>query len=58
MRIKGWDFIKPQRMHKVHHKVSQRKYLIFMNIENIFKTVLDCSFQVHTALVPGLLESD
>ena len=28
-----------------------------MNIEIIFKTVLDCSFQVHTALGPGLLES-
>lgn len=28
-----------------------------MDIEKIFKTVLDCSFQVHTALGPGLLES-
>ncbi|HZK92701.1 MAG TPA: GxxExxY protein [Prolixibacteraceae bacterium] len=28
-----------------------------MYIEGIFKTVLDCSFQVHTALGPGLLES-
>ncbi|MFC1731792.1 GxxExxY protein [candidate division KSB1 bacterium] len=28
-----------------------------MNIEEIFKMVLDCSFQVHTALGPGLLES-
>lgn len=28
-----------------------------MEIEGIFKTVLDCSFQVHTALGPGLLES-
>ena len=28
-----------------------------MNIEAIFKTVLDCSFKVHTALGPGLLES-
>jgi GxxExxY protein len=28
-----------------------------MNIENIFKKVLDCSFKVHTALGPGLLES-
>ena len=28
-----------------------------MNIEKMFKTVLDCSFQVHTALGPGLLES-
>ena len=28
-----------------------------MNIERIFKTVLDCSFKVHTALGPGLLES-
>ena len=28
-----------------------------MNLEEIFKTVLDCSFRVHTALGPGLLES-
>ena len=28
-----------------------------MNIEIVFKKVLDCSFQVHTALGPGLLES-
>ncbi|MBI9062459.1 MAG: GxxExxY protein [Marinilabiliaceae bacterium] len=28
-----------------------------MDIEKVFKTVLDSSFQVHTALGPGLLES-
>jgi GxxExxY protein len=28
-----------------------------MNREEIFKKVLDCSFLVHTALGPGLLES-
>ena len=28
-----------------------------MNIEKIFKTVLNCSFKVHTSLGPGLLES-
>jgi len=28
-----------------------------MHIENVFKTVLDCSFKIHTALGPGLLES-
>jgi GxxExxY protein len=28
-----------------------------MDTEEIFKTVLDCSFQVHTELGPGLLES-
>lgn len=28
-----------------------------MDIEKIFKTVLDCSFSVHSALGPGLLES-
>ena len=28
-----------------------------MNREEIFKTVLDCSFKVHSALGPGLLES-
>ena len=28
-----------------------------MDIEKIFKMILDCSFKVHTALGPGLLES-
>jgi GxxExxY protein len=28
-----------------------------LNEEEIFKKVLDCSFKVHTALGPGLLES-
>ena len=28
-----------------------------MNNEEIFKKILDCSFMVHTALGPGLLES-
>ena len=28
-----------------------------MELEKIFKTVLDCSFKVHTSLGPGLLES-
>jgi GxxExxY protein len=28
-----------------------------MNIEEVFKRVLDCSFEVHTELGPGLLES-
>ena len=28
-----------------------------MDIELIFKKVLDCAFEVHTALGPGLLES-
>ena len=28
-----------------------------MDIEKVFKIVLDCSFQVHTGLGPGLLES-
>lgn len=28
-----------------------------MNEEEIFKKILDCSFKVHTALGPGLLES-
>jgi len=28
-----------------------------MDIEKIFKIVLDCSFKVHSALGPGLLES-
>lgn len=29
----------------------------YMDIEKIFKKVLDCSFKVHSALGPGLLES-
>lgn len=28
-----------------------------MNVEEVFRMVLDCSFKVHTALGPGLLES-
>ncbi len=28
-----------------------------MNVEKILKSVLDCSFRVHSALGPGLLES-
>jgi len=28
-----------------------------MDRENVFKRILDCSFKVHTALGPGLLES-
>ncbi len=28
-----------------------------MDIEKVFKTILDCSFKVHTELGPGLLES-
>jgi GxxExxY protein len=28
-----------------------------VDIEKLFKTVLDCSFEVHSALGPGLLES-
>ena len=28
-----------------------------MYIEKVFKNILDCSFKVHTALGPGLLES-
>jgi len=28
-----------------------------MNAEEIFKQILDCSFRVHSALGPGLLES-
>jgi GxxExxY protein len=31
--------------------------MIPMNIEDVFRKVLDCSFKIHTALGPGLLES-
>jgi GxxExxY protein len=30
---------------------------VIMTREDVFKNVLDCSFKVHTALGPGLLES-
>ena len=43
-------------MLKGFHKGHQEKTKI-MDIERIFKTVLDCSFRVHSALGPGLLES-
>lgn len=46
------------------HKGTQRKALSntkvkskIVNIEKVFKQVLDCSFKVHSALGPGLLES-
>ena len=45
---------------KYHKGISQsntKEKLTMMNIEGIFKKVLDCSFQVHTILGPGLLES-
>lgn len=44
----------PQRRTKgftKEHKVME------MNKEEVFKRILDCSFQVHNALGPGLLES-
>ena len=28
-----------------------------INVEDVFRNVLDCSFKIHTALGPGLLES-
>ena len=47
-----------------YHKVTQRKTRsdtkaksTIMNREEVFKHVLDCSFKVHSALGPGLLES-
>lgn len=33
------------------------KHISMLNREEVFKKVLDCSFAVHTALGPGLLES-
>ena len=42
--------------HKGIHKVTLRKYII-MNREECFRKVLACSFKVHSALGPGLLES-
>ena len=38
--------------HEVHKVKSQ-----VMDIEDIFRKVLDCSFRIHSALGPGLLES-
>lgn len=43
-------------MHKVHSQRNTKKMNV-MDIETIFKKVLDCSFKVHTQLGPGLLES-
>lgn len=47
-----------------HHKGTQRKTRSITKVkstnmerEKIFKKVLDCSFKVHSALGPGLLES-
>ena len=48
--------MKPQRRTKYIAK-DHKERMIIMDIEKIFKKVLDCSFQVHTALGPGLLES-
>jgi GxxExxY protein len=50
--------ILPQRRTKVNtkeHKVELK--IVAMTKEEVFKKVLDCSFQVHSALGPGLLES-
>jgi GxxExxY protein len=59
-----WLFFLTTKYHKGFHRVPQRifnndckYYLKIMNIEEIFKKVLDSSFQVHTGLGPGLLES-
>jgi GxxExxY protein len=43
---------------KVHEGEKNKSLkLLIMNTEEIFRKVLDCSFLVHTALGPGLLES-
>lgn len=52
-----FDVFLPQRILKGNHKGAPRKSKFIMEIEKVFKKVLDCSFQVHTALGPGLLES-
>ena len=43
--------------HTKYFTKLHKEKMIFMDIEKIFKTVLDCSFQVHTSLGPGLHES-
>jgi len=45
-----------QRNTKENTKYHKDKVKV-MDIEKIFKQVLDCSFKVHSALSPGLLES-
>jgi len=40
---------------RIFTKVHKGKY--YMNLEEVFKKVLDSSFQVHSELGPGLLES-
>jgi GxxExxY protein len=44
--------------HNVVQSIAQRhiRGKIKLDIEKIFKMILDCSFKVHTALGPGLLE--
>lgn len=51
-------------MKKFNHEVAQRTSRSYtkgkiniMDLEKVFKQVLDSSFQVHTGLGPGLLES-
>jgi GxxExxY protein len=53
-RLRGYFFL-PRSITKYvtkYHKENDN-----MEVEKVFKTVLDCSFKVHTALGPGLLES-
>ena len=38
-------------------KVHRNGHKVIMDLEKLFKKVLDCSYRVHTALGPGLLES-
>ena len=49
-------FLLNTKEHKGFHKVHKGK-MGKMNIEDAFRKVLDCSFKIHTALGPGLLES-
>ena len=39
------------------HEILLTKNTIEMDIEKVFKQVLDCAFKVHSELGPGLLES-
>jgi len=52
----SYEFFLPQRTQRKTQSCTKEKSGI-MTTEEIFKKVLDCSFLVHTALGPGLLES-
>jgi len=49
------DFFLPQRPQRISQRTQRGIFM--MQTEKLFKEVLDCSFRIHSALGPGLLES-